>query len=340
MNLSDAGVAFIAAFEGFSAKPYNDPANHATIGFGHLIHTGPINGSEPEEFKNGITREQGLALLRQDARKAEDAVRQQVKVPLSQPQFDALVSFTFNVGAGALARSDLLKRLNRGEYGSVPQELKRWVYAGGRVFGGLQKRREQEGQLWEHGDYDPVRLVLPAPASIPVLPTTPGKVEWISQLNTNPDANAYTADCLSTCAAMIYRHHGTDVTPDEVTWVLGVPSHPNGFHINDVYRLPPAWGIQWKVVVGATWYQVKQELDANRQVMFYIEAGYLPPNWRYHGFAGDHYVVGTDLKQSAIHYLDPNWESEAQGRCWLPTTRFDPAWQRNRYQAVFMKKIG
>lgn len=339
MNLSEKGAGFIAAFEGFRPTPYNDPAGHATIGYGHLIHKGPINGSEPPHFAKGISAEEGLRLLKQDADGAEAAVRHLVKVPLSQPQFDALVSFTFNVGAGALGRSDLLTRLNKGEYGAVPQELKRWIYAGGKTFAGLIRRREQEGQLWEHGDYDATRDPVVVPASNVPLPLET-EVHWISQRSSNPDANLYEYDCLSTCAAMVYQHHGIGVSPNDITRFLGIPPTTHkGFHINDILRLPREWGIQWRVMVGLTWYQFKQETDANRQVMLYIEAGYLPDQWRYQGFSGDHFVVGTGLKQSAVHYLDPNWERETQGRCWLPTSRFEPAWKQNRYQAILMKKL-
>src|SRR5436190_9226813 len=115
-RLSSAGAEFIGRFEGFRGSMYNDAAGHCTIGFGHLVHHGPINGAEPAEFKHGITLQRGLALLEQDAATAAERVRAHVKVPLNQAQFDALVSFVFNVGGGAFEGSTLLKRLNAGEY--------------------------------------------------------------------------------------------------------------------------------------------------------------------------------------------------------------------------------
>jgi lysozyme len=147
-TLSAAGLRFIAGFEGFSPRLYNDPGGHCTIGYGHLVHRGRCNGNEPEDFKREITREQGLDLLRRDTKVAERAVNQQVQVVLTQYQFDALVSFVFNVGAGAFGGSTLLLRLNQGEYKAVPAELMRWVNSGGRPLPGLVRRRRAEGVLF------------------------------------------------------------------------------------------------------------------------------------------------------------------------------------------------
>lgn len=152
-GLSEAGARFIARFEGFRAELYNDPANHCTIGYGHLVHHGPINGSEPVEFRNGLTEAAALALLREDAASAAAAVRAGVDVPLSQSQLDALICFTFNVGTGAFAKSTLLKVLNGGDYDSVPSQLARWTKAGGRTLPGLVSRRTAEGELFVHGRY-------------------------------------------------------------------------------------------------------------------------------------------------------------------------------------------
>ena len=134
-------------------KLYNDSAGHATIGIGHLVHLGPINGKESLEFKNGISQQRALELLKSDLAKAENAVKSLVKVALTQYQFDALVSFTFNLGSNALKTSSLLTRLNKGEYSAVPYELSRWVTAGGVKLPGLVKRRTNEGKLFSQGIY-------------------------------------------------------------------------------------------------------------------------------------------------------------------------------------------
>ena len=152
-GLTPRGAAFIGHFEGFSGKLYNDPVGHCTIGFGHLVHRGPINGSEPADFKSGITRERGLELLRDDAKEAADAIERLVKVALEPHQRDALISFTYNLGTGAFGSSTLLTLLNQGKYGSVPEQLNRWTKASGRVLPGLVTRRKAEGALFSKGTY-------------------------------------------------------------------------------------------------------------------------------------------------------------------------------------------
>jgi lysozyme len=152
-RLSKPGAGFVARFEGCVLKMYNDPTRNATIGVGHLIHMGPINGSEPHEFKQGITRVRALEILTGDAGKAANSVRQLIKVPLNQHQLDALISFTFNCGAGSLQISTLRKRLNRGEYAAVPHELDKWVLSAGRRLPGLVRRRKAEGVLFSQGKY-------------------------------------------------------------------------------------------------------------------------------------------------------------------------------------------
>src|SRR5258707_11391873 len=127
MILSEQGVQLIAKFEGTVLHLYEDPSGNATIGIGHMVHLGTINGSEPQAFKNGITQAQAYDLLKTDAQKAADCVAAHVTVPLSQPQIDALISFVFNVGCGAFQTSDLLTLLNQGNYASVPVQLMRWV---------------------------------------------------------------------------------------------------------------------------------------------------------------------------------------------------------------------
>jgi lysozyme len=151
--LSMKGAAFIAHFEGLKLNLYNDPVGHATIGVGHLVHKGPINGSEPAEFKQGISRERAFELLQQDARTAADEIARSVNVKLSQQQIDALISFTFNVGTGAFRDSTLLRLLNGGDYRSVPSQLDRWTKASGQTLPGLVTRRKAEGALFRDGTY-------------------------------------------------------------------------------------------------------------------------------------------------------------------------------------------
>lgn len=139
--------------------PYMDPAGIWTIGWGHVVRDRmnmPIVGLENKSkafgrYPGGITMQRAEAMLQVDAQDAASGVSRLVTVPLTQSQFDALVSFTFNVGVGALARSKLLAVLNVGRYADVPFQMKRWVYAGGAKLRGLINRREDEARLWARG---------------------------------------------------------------------------------------------------------------------------------------------------------------------------------------------
>jgi GH24 family phage-related lysozyme (muramidase) len=155
LTLSRPGAAFIARFEGCVLKQYNDPVGHCTIGIGHLIHHGHCNGTEPREFRNGITTERAVALLQQDARRILDAIRRHVRVALRQHEVDALCSWGFNCGVGVFQTSTLVRKLNAGDRGAVPGELAKWSKAGNppRTLAGLLRRRKAEGKLFAHGRY-------------------------------------------------------------------------------------------------------------------------------------------------------------------------------------------
>jgi GH24 family phage-related lysozyme (muramidase) len=120
MSISLRGLAHIKGWEGFRANVYLDVAGLPTIGYGHLI--------KPHESFTTITEAQASVLLAKDVSSAENAVNKYVKVPLTQNQFDALVSFAFNVGNGAFANSTMLKRINAGQYIEAGYEFGRWVF--------------------------------------------------------------------------------------------------------------------------------------------------------------------------------------------------------------------
>lgn len=142
MRISEQGIALITRFEGFSPKPYLCPAGKPTIGYGHVIGAG-------ERFSPyGISRKEAEALLFKDIEKAEGAVLKLVRMPLSQGQFDALVSFTYNVGQQAFGKSKLLRFINQGMPGAAAGEFSRWVYSQGRMLHGLAKRRDAESTLF------------------------------------------------------------------------------------------------------------------------------------------------------------------------------------------------
>lgn len=139
-KLSAHGAELIAEFEGFRAKPYQDAVGVWTIGYGHTEGVGPST--------KRVTKKQALELLEKDAAKAATAVRDLVHVRLTQNQFDALVSFTFNLGAGALAESTLLRLLNEGDYTGARKQFVFWDHAGGQVLEGLKVRRQAEAALF------------------------------------------------------------------------------------------------------------------------------------------------------------------------------------------------
>jgi lysozyme len=141
MQTSDAGIALIKEFEGFSAVPYKCPANKMTVGFGHVI--------QPGELCDEVTEETALELLKDDLQEAEQAVNELVTVPLNQNQFDALVSFTFNLGRGKLEVSTLLAKLNLGDYQGASAQITRWRYIGNTPSNGLSHRREAERSLFD-----------------------------------------------------------------------------------------------------------------------------------------------------------------------------------------------
>ena len=103
---------------------------------------------ERERYANGISQAEATDLLECDVQVAERAVLRLTTVSLTDGQFGALVSFTFNLGAGALQRSTLRSKVNRGEYGDIPSELAKWVWAAGRKLPGLVQRRHAEGLLY------------------------------------------------------------------------------------------------------------------------------------------------------------------------------------------------
>ncbi|MGB0185152.1 MAG: glycoside hydrolase family protein, partial [Opitutales bacterium] len=156
LSTSEEGIDFIAEHEGFSPTVYNDQAGHPTIGFGHKLTPSELKQYRAGNlFGNGISRAEGKRLLALDVGVAENAVRAAVNVPVTQCQFDALVSFTYNVGGENLRISTLVRILNQGNYAQVGNEMARWIYAGGNVSRGLMRRRFSEAWLW-HGSYTPL----------------------------------------------------------------------------------------------------------------------------------------------------------------------------------------
>ena len=163
-DINQAGLKLVKSFEGIpdgdpttvNIDPYLDPIGIWTIGWGHAIRVGAnyLRGKENRKaamalYPGGISKVQAEQLLRADLMDACRDVESLADVSLTDNQFGALVSFTFNLGRGNLAKSTLLKRLNSGDYHGAEAEFPKWNKAGGKVLKGLVARRAAEAVLFQ-----------------------------------------------------------------------------------------------------------------------------------------------------------------------------------------------
>jgi lysozyme len=156
MNVSPKAVAMIKHHEGVRQKPYRCPAKLWTVGVGHVLY--PEQGKLPIDQRDAFnikiedfrifSMEEVDAILRADLERFERGVERYVTIPLTQGMFDALVSFSFNVGLGTLQRSTLRQKLNRGDKEGAAEELLKYCMAGGKILKGLQNRRIDERALF------------------------------------------------------------------------------------------------------------------------------------------------------------------------------------------------
>lgn len=127
---------------------YNDPAGNATVGYGHLVHMGPIDGRPSEApFKDGCSELQAELLLADDMTFHASQMEKWIKVDLTQGQYDALADFVYNLGIGKFSSSTLLESVNAGSWTDAVAQLKLWVHGGGQILPGLVKRRAAEAAL-------------------------------------------------------------------------------------------------------------------------------------------------------------------------------------------------
>lgn len=141
MKTSDKGLALIKQFEGFSARPYLCPAGVPTIGYGATYYP---DGRRVTMQDRPVTEADATAMLRAMLASYEAGIARYVQVPLTQGQYDALVSFAYNLGLAALKSSTLLRLLNARNYAGAAAQFPRWNRAGGKVLPGLTRRREAE----------------------------------------------------------------------------------------------------------------------------------------------------------------------------------------------------
>lgn len=208
MNISEKGLNLIKEFEGCRLTAYRCPAGVLTIGYGHT-------GGVIERMS--ISQEQANEFLKQDVVWAENAVNNNVKVGLTQNQFDALVSFTFNIGTGGLKSSDLFAILNNGDYAGASNQFGRWVHGGGVVLPGLVRRRTAEKAMFLDGSTQNV-IVQPVANSV------------------NTSSETYTVVSGDTLSGIASRFN---TTVDNLVALNGIVN-PNLINIGQVIKLKGA----------------------------------------------------------------------------------------------------
>jgi lysozyme len=145
MKTSQRGIDLIKYFEGVRYRPYRCAAGLWTVGVGHLIGNGK---SLPPEYNRTFTKEEVDALLIRDLTRFERGIGMYIKVPLRQSEFDALCSFSFNLGLGTLQRSTLRQKINRFDKKGAAENLLKYCRAGGKIIKGLQTRRQAEYKMF------------------------------------------------------------------------------------------------------------------------------------------------------------------------------------------------
>lgn len=156
MNVSDRAIKMVMHHEGVRQKPYRCPARLWTVGCGHVLY--PDQGKMKIDQRDGFplkpednrtfSMEEVDGILKSDLQRFERGVATYCPVELTQGQFDALVSFSFNVGLGTLQRSTLRQKVIRGEMEGASEEFLKYCMAGGKILRGLQNRRKDEQALF------------------------------------------------------------------------------------------------------------------------------------------------------------------------------------------------
>ncbi len=146
MEISKNGLDLIKSFEGFSSKPYLCPAGVPTIGYGTTLYP---NGAHVKMTDKPIREEDAVSILRYWIDRTYGAsVNRYIQKDITQNQYDALVSFAYNLGIGALKSSTLLKRVNQGKNKKASKEFLKWDHAGRKRLAGLTRRRKAESEMF------------------------------------------------------------------------------------------------------------------------------------------------------------------------------------------------
>ena len=144
LSISAALLTGITTHEGYSSKAYRPlPTDVPTIAYGTTVYP---NGN-PVKMGDVVTREQAMKYLKHDTQKFVNEMNKCIKVPVSQGEFEAYVSLTYNIGSGAFCKSTLVKKLNTYDYQGACNEIMKWSYFKGKQLPGLLKRRTEEYKL-------------------------------------------------------------------------------------------------------------------------------------------------------------------------------------------------
>lgn len=152
MRVSDAGLAMLKELEGCKLEPYECSAGVATVGYGA---TYGLDGEPIDMCQAPISQAEAEQLFERDVNKFGEGVLSLIDVPLTQAQFDALVSFSYNVGLGAFGESTLRRKLLECDYMGASEEFPKWCYAGGEISQGLANRRVKEQAMFLNWAYNP-----------------------------------------------------------------------------------------------------------------------------------------------------------------------------------------
>lgn len=156
-EISRQGLKAVVHFEGAKKTVYKDVAGLQTIGVGHLLTPAELASGQltdiPPMWRHGLSDDEVIELLDVDIQKFVKGINNLIQVRLYQREFDALVSWSFNVGLGAAKDSNLVYVLNRSMYANIPLELAKWTKAGGKTSQGLANRRTAESAIWTKGEY-------------------------------------------------------------------------------------------------------------------------------------------------------------------------------------------
>lgn len=224
MHLSESGLAAIKRHEGVRLEAYPDPGSAdglpITIGYGS---TRRMDGSA-WKLGDKITEAEATTLLRRDVSDAEVTVNRLVTVPLTQGQFDALVSFVFNVGAGAFKGSTLLRLLNAGDYTGAAAQFARWVNNDGKPLAGLVRRRNAERAMFE-GAPNP-QILREAPMAPFIAAALPQLITAIPELIRSFGDGAVTERNAKAAEAVLQVVQTATGTPNAQAAVEAVQSDP------------------------------------------------------------------------------------------------------------------